>query len=287
MSIKSIPKLLIVIGSYRKSGNCELVARYIATNILKNKKADVKLLNLTGLKLNSCMGCMNCVINRVPCSIRDDLVIVNKEFSDADCILFCMPIYGYFPPAIFKLLLDRRYSATCDVNKLCYKKASIIALGTINKQPSIVNVIFSVYVQFMAFDLVESYIIGGVKGPGSVLIKKAEISKVLEIGYRLIESCNSEIENKCAFCTEQIFQINGLFVQCPLCRRSGKIDHHGNISWLSDGDTMTSRGLTDKFLLSARPHDIREQYKNTLHEIIEKKKQLRECNIDLDWVTKL
>ena len=64
--------ILGIVGSARRWGNSELMVRQVLEGALTGG-GDARLVRLTGLRLESCTGCMRCAITGKACRLQDDM----------------------------------------------------------------------------------------------------------------------------------------------------------------------------------------------------------------------
>jgi len=72
----------------------------------KEAGADVKLIELCGLKVGPCKGCGSCHVTG-DCAVKDDYARVKKAMVEADGIIFASPNYISCVTAQMKALFDR------------------------------------------------------------------------------------------------------------------------------------------------------------------------------------
>ena len=65
------------------------------------------MLRLTDLHLESCTGCLRCVIGGKPCRLDDDMAWLVDAIQEADGLVLAAPTYFLGPAAVIKLVLDR------------------------------------------------------------------------------------------------------------------------------------------------------------------------------------
>lgn len=98
-------KTVILFGSPRKDGNTRQLVN-IFTDVIKERRQDVRLLYLNDLNIRPCQGCAACVEQGV-CRIPDDMRDIRKYIVESDIIVYATPIYWYGPSGQLKLAMDR------------------------------------------------------------------------------------------------------------------------------------------------------------------------------------
>jgi multimeric flavodoxin WrbA len=98
-------KLLVVLGSPRKGGNGETLARKVADAVIQGGGM-VDYIRLNDLTLRPCQGCGGCD-KTGNCVIKDDMTAIYQAVDDADRILLVSPVYFYGLSAQCKIFGDR------------------------------------------------------------------------------------------------------------------------------------------------------------------------------------
>jgi multimeric flavodoxin WrbA len=98
-------KLLVVLGSPRKGGNGETLARKVAEAV-EQEGGTVDYIRLNDLNLRPCQGCGGCD-KTGKCVINDDMTAIYQAVDDADRILLVSPVYFYGLSAQCKIFGDR------------------------------------------------------------------------------------------------------------------------------------------------------------------------------------
>jgi multimeric flavodoxin WrbA len=96
---------LILIGSPRKNGNTEILAKTISEE-LQRHEATVKQFRLAELDIHPCIGCGNCEKEGI-CVINDDMQMLYAHIAESDTIILASPIYFYGLTAQAKAFIDR------------------------------------------------------------------------------------------------------------------------------------------------------------------------------------
>ncbi len=98
--------VLIVLGSPRKNGNSEVLARTIVETLASEIPVEPDYLRLTKHEVAPCIGCGGCEKTGM-CVIKDDMIDIYRRTDAADIILLTSPIYFYGPSAQIKAYIDR------------------------------------------------------------------------------------------------------------------------------------------------------------------------------------
>jgi len=97
---------LFILGSPRKNGNTETLARAVAEGLLQAKHNSVEFVHLSKLKISPCQACGGCS-KTGNCIIQDDMTELYDKSDLADRLFFVSPVYFYAMSAQIKLYIDR------------------------------------------------------------------------------------------------------------------------------------------------------------------------------------
>lgn len=98
-------KALMLLGSPRKNGNSETLARIIGESVEKGG-GSVDYLRLNDLTIRPCQGCGGCE-KTGNCVIKDDMTGIYQAADAADRIFLVSPVYFYALSAQVKICGDR------------------------------------------------------------------------------------------------------------------------------------------------------------------------------------
>jgi multimeric flavodoxin WrbA len=101
-------KILGMVGSYRRNGNSDILAKEALMGA-EEAGADVELLHLTDYRIESCQGFGLCLFRKAGCHIEDDLSFIWSKIDEADGILLSVPCYFLESTAVLKQLIDRAW----------------------------------------------------------------------------------------------------------------------------------------------------------------------------------
>lgn len=98
-------KMLVVLGSPRKNGNSETLARKVADGI-EQGGGTVEYIRLNDLDIRPCQGCGGCE-KTGDCVLKDDLTPLFAVVDAADRLLLVSPVYFYGLSGQCKIFGDR------------------------------------------------------------------------------------------------------------------------------------------------------------------------------------
>ena len=97
---------LFILGSPRKNGNSDTMAKSVAEVLSEQDGNSVEFIRLNNLSIKPCQGCGGCS-ETGRCIIDDDMTELYEETDAADRIFFASPIYFYGLSAQMKTCIDR------------------------------------------------------------------------------------------------------------------------------------------------------------------------------------
>lgn len=98
-------KVVAIIGSPRKNGNTEILAKHTLKAIAE-EGLDTEVIRLAGLNIKPCTDCMACR-GEEKCSIKDDLWPIYEKMKEAEGIILATPVYFSSASALLKALMER------------------------------------------------------------------------------------------------------------------------------------------------------------------------------------
>jgi len=284
--------ILGLVGSARPWGNSDLLVRQ-ALRGAQAEGAAVQMVRLTDLHLESCTGCMRCVISGKPCPVDDDMAWLAEVLQAADGLVLAAPTYFLGPAAVLKLVLDRLLMVIGSVEQVLPppRPAVTIATAGLRDWRGVTLPYLNALVAACGYRPVESPI-ALAPGPGEVLLDEDLMAQVLAAGYRL---GRGELEpapvppNVCPICRCDSFVLDGDRATCPICGQEAALEQAQDgmsLRFLSVADTphrWTPEGLKahmTEWVIATGP-----RFRAVRREIQERRKSYR--NMDVDWLCPL
>lgn len=119
-------KIVVLVGSVRKNGNTDLLARAFAEGA--RKKNDVEVISVADYKVNPCIGCNTCFTrDNHQCFQKDDMEFIYTKLRKADVIVAASPVYFYGISAQLKAIVDRLHTPLR--NEFHVKKLALLLVG--------------------------------------------------------------------------------------------------------------------------------------------------------------
>ncbi len=98
-------KAIAIVGSPRKNGNTEILARH-TLKAIEEEGLETELIRLAGLDIKGCNACPVCE-KEERCPIKDDLWPIYLKMKEADAIILASPVYFGSATSEMKALMDR------------------------------------------------------------------------------------------------------------------------------------------------------------------------------------
>jgi NAD(P)H-dependent FMN reductase len=220
-----------IVGSARSWGNSELLVRQ-AIRGAQAEGAVAHLIRLTNLKLESCTGCLRCVIGAKPCRLEDDMAWLLDTIEAADGIVLAAPTYFLGPAAVLKLVLDRLLTFTGQVYRDSppARPAVTIATAGLEDWQGVTLPYLNAFAQVLGYRPIAS-LTAIAPGPGEVLLDESLMAEVLNAGRRL---GRGELEpalpptDACPTCRCDSFRLKGNRAVCPICGQEATVQVRGD-----------------------------------------------------------
>ena len=249
----STPKVLGIVGSARRWGNSELMVRQVIQGA-QAVGSSAQMIRLPSLHLESCTGCMRCVIGGKPCPLNDDMAWLVDVVQDADALVLAAPTYFLGPAAVVKLVLDRllMVSGASDEALPPVRPAVTIITAGLADWRGVSLPFLNVLVAAFGFRPIES-LTAIAPGPGEVLLDDGLMAEALAAGERL---GRGELDpapapaGVCPVCRCDSFIIRDDRAICPICGREATVQQHddGAIGLHFDAASATEHRLTPEAL---------------------------------------
>ncbi|MBW1989502.1 MAG: flavodoxin family protein [Deltaproteobacteria bacterium] len=271
-------KVLGIIGSPRKLGNCELMVKEIANRI--PEKHHLSLLRLADFDIRLCRGCYNCLTDNGNCKVRDDFPMVARAMAEADAFIVAVPTYFLGPNASLKLLLDRSMGFS---EQVWGKPAvGVVLAGMEGKEGyarlGLLNFLSLILADIKGVEVVYAAL------PGEAVIEDKNLNAAKRLGAALFGHPLPKGSPACPVCGSDTFRfVDRFHVQCMLCSNPGTLD-------TSSGRPAFLINRSDHgFFLAPEGAKTHKQWlRDMKKKFSEKRKELKEAALsylrDGDWI---
>jgi multimeric flavodoxin WrbA len=214
-----LKKILGIIGSPRKLGNCEIMVKEIGRQI--SIPHELKLLRLQNFKILPCRGCYQCLFKTQQCMLEDDLAPVINAILDADALIVSVPTYFLGINSYIKQFLDRGLALLAHIDELWHKPAvGVVTAGIEGKEGYSLLGIQSFLKLILAEDKGCRIVYGAL--PGEVFMNPENKQTAAELACALFEPSVEKKGACCPLCGGDTFRfIENNRVRCMLCSNAG------------------------------------------------------------------
>ncbi len=160
--------IVVLVGSVRRNGNTELLAKAFADGA--GKQHEVKVVSVADYRVYPCKGCNCCYTsegNR--CVQSDDMTEIYHLLAQADTLVIASPVYFYGVSAQLKALVDRLHTPMR--NRFRIRRLGLILVGaaTIPDLFEPVLMQYRMILRFFGLEDIGTVLVSGAKEKGDVL----------------------------------------------------------------------------------------------------------------------
>lgn len=213
-------KLLGLVGSYRRTGNSEIVIKAIAERMAG---WDCSFIRLPALQIKPCKGCYACLMPGVMCNINYNMQWLLERLTEADAIIVAAPNYVLGPVGIMKMIADRTLQSFSLQSRLkLIKTAVVLTLGREDyrgySDTALVAQVAALGLKVNSVDLFHGTF------PGEVVLDKDFDDKISRIAAALLNDTQdySGESNRCPRCFSDLFRMRDGDIECALCKSLAK-----------------------------------------------------------------
>ena len=221
-------KILGMIGSYRKNGNSDILAKEALMGA-EEAGAEVELIRLTDYRVESCQGFGLCLFREEGCHIKDDVKFIWDKISESDGILLSVPCYFLESTAVVKQLIDRAW-VLAHRGTLRGKYASVMVPYATRGWIPYALLQPNIWFGILGFKVIHREVIH-TQGLGEVVHENEAITKAHKIGLELAQAILNQdptyrsTPGLCPICQDWNIRIlrDRKNVECPTCGVRGKL----------------------------------------------------------------
>ena len=275
-------KVLGIICSPRKGGNCEIMVKKISRQVPEFH--ELQLLRLQDFNILPCKGCYRCLEKEKRCVLNDDLPIVIQAMVEANALVVAAPTYCLSANASLKRLLDRLFPFFAHIEALWGKPAVGIGIAGIEGNEGHTLLDIQTFLRFFMTEIKECRIVYGAL-PGEVFLDEVNKKVAEDLGAALFGPPSSKKAPVCPVCGGDTFRFfDNNQVRCMLCSNSGTMRMEGDIPVFEITDGDHALFLTKKTVIEHRDWLI--GMKARFFELKSRLKQIsRSHGGDDNWIT--
>lgn len=176
-------KIIILVGSVRKGGNTELLAKAFAEGARQNN--DVEIISLADYNINPCIGCNSCFEREGHgCFQQDDMQKIYPKLAEADVIVTASPVYFYGISAQLKALIDRLHTPMRNTFKVKKLALLLVAAATLPTVFDSIKMQYQLILDYFKLEDAGMVLVKGVKDKGDIK-ENQELNKAYLLGKSL------------------------------------------------------------------------------------------------------
>jgi len=211
-------RILGIIGSPRKLGNCEVFTKELCRQL--GEGHELRLLRLAELDIQPCRGCYRCLYG-AKCPIDDDLQPALEALAEADAYIVAVPAYFLGANSSLKRLLDRGLSFYGIKERLWGKPSIALAFAGIAGKEGTTLLSAQSFLKCLLSDIKASETIYAAL-PGEVLFEAEGLAAAKRLASSLFGVALKAEGPRCPLCGGDCFRFMGAGrARCLLCGNEG------------------------------------------------------------------
>lgn len=268
---RNTKRILGLIGSPRKLGNCEVFVKEIASSIPENYK--LKLVRVPSLTIEQCLACYGCIMD-LPCPHNDDMEFLLQQIVTSDALIIASPVYFLGSHSMFKRIIDRGFLFYTVLGKTYGKPCILLSFYGIKNRIGIAPQTMMSFATFLGLDIKANMNLRAAL-PGEILTFPRQRELAMKLAKMLFsKEKKTHMNYGCPFCGCDIVKMEKKKFTCTLCHGTFRINELGKRVRIKDGGIIGPpehmflhkawlRGMKEEFL--KRRKEIMQltlQYKN-------------------------
>ena len=214
-------KLLGIVGSYRKTGNTEIVIKAVGERM--GEDWELSMIRLPKLKILPCKGCYVCMLPDIKCNLDDDVEWILERMSEADAIIFGAPNYHFGPVGIIKMLADRALQSLDFLEKFKKIKTAVALTLGMEDYRCYSDTVLQAQIRALRLDVVSLDCFYGTH-PGEVELINDLDAKAQKMADSLKpdKDVDYSAPDRCPRCMSDLFRLHKDGLECVICRAVAK-----------------------------------------------------------------
>jgi multimeric flavodoxin WrbA len=274
-------KVLALVASPRKLGNCEIMAKAIGKHI--PQPHTTRLLRLHDFNIQPCIGCYRCLFKSRRCVLGDDLPDILDAMAAADGWIIVSPTYFLGANGLLKILMDRGLSFYGRGERLWDKPAVGVGIAGIPGKGGRTLLDLQAFMKATICRIQALEMVYGAL-PGEIFMSPENLSLADKLGGALFDRAPPAAAPNCPVCGGTTFQfLGGKDVRCMVCSNAGQVH------WTERGPEFQIHASEHEFFGSTQDARAHEAWlKQMKHRFLEHKQDLKRISQAYrgvwDWV---
>lgn len=217
-------KVLALVASPRKLGNCEIVAKQMLAAFPED--AEREMLRLTDLRIATCTACYQCLPATAECGLDDDLKFLLDKIKAADAVIIVSACYFLGAHTSIKTVGDRLLSVLANRADFQGKKCATVVVYGIPGWDGYARESVRNFARFLHLEVIGSLTVQAAN-PGEaarpeVLADVRELALALAEGVSAPTDCQATLV--CPGCGSRLLVVGvSGSLQCVMCGSMGTL----------------------------------------------------------------
>ncbi|MBI5582820.1 MAG: flavodoxin family protein [Deltaproteobacteria bacterium] len=274
-------RILGIIASPRRLGNCEILVKEISRQVPEPHALD--LIRLPEFRINTCKACYTCLFAEMRCPQPDDLNTIIEALVRADALIVAAPTYFLGAHSVLKRLLDRGLSFYGSADRIWGKPAVGVTVAGIEHREGYAKLNVDSFLKLILAEIKGSEIFFGAL-PGEVFLNEDNKQKAAGLGAALFGNSAWPGQPCCNLCGGDSFRFIGPGrVKCLLCGNPGSVT-------MEDGKTVFQINSADhEMVLSQEAARVHLEWLRSMKDrFIQNRKALKQITVqylkDGTWI---
>ncbi|MEW5944870.1 MAG: NAD(P)H-dependent oxidoreductase [bacterium] len=210
-------RVLALIASHRKLGNCEIAAKEIFRHAAR--PAELSLIRLSTLRISPCKACYACLMPDRDCMLEDDMKFLINALVSADACILAAPVYCFGPAGILKMIVDRVLEFTRRLPEMAGKPCVVVVAAGVKELRGYTEM-SAISAARMLGLTVKDYALMQGAAPGEIFKDESNLEAARRLGRALLDTSYRRRRRKheCPFCWSTTFTLNpGGTLTCAGC----------------------------------------------------------------------
>jgi multimeric flavodoxin WrbA len=221
-------EILALLGSPRRLGNSELMAKEISRRISEPHR--LKLVRLPEMDIGRCRACYACLFDERTCPQKDDFPKIFEVLLEADALILAVPTYMLAANASLKQFLDRGLSLFTNMEQLWGKPSVAVTIAGIPGMEGYTKLCLDSALRLIGTQPRGSEVVYGAL-PGEVFMNEANRKTAARLAEALLGPPPDWQDDpwRCPACGGDTFRFLGSNrVRCMTCSSPGNIEARKN-----------------------------------------------------------
>lgn len=174
--------VVILVGSMRRGGNTDLLARRFAEGAAEHNS--VEIVSAADYRIAPCIGCNTCFTREGNACCNRDMDMIYEKLRRADVLVIALPVYFYGISAELKAIIDRLHTPMR--NTFAVRRLALLLVGAA-ELPKLFETILMQYQMILDFFHLQDcgkILVRGVKDKGDI-IGRPEMDAAYQLGVAI------------------------------------------------------------------------------------------------------